>query len=76
MPVAERRAWATRVIGALQPRLAGVDRVVMLAGARYREFLVEAIRANCISVDVPLQGLRIGEQLGWLKKALDYDSTR
>jgi len=39
MGVAERKAWAARVLEQLRPILAAVDRVVFLAGARYREFL-------------------------------------
>ena len=70
MGVAARRAWAARVLDQLRPKLNGVDRVVMLAGLRYREFLIDDIRARCPSVEVPLAGRRIGEQLGWFKREL------
>lgn len=56
------------VLGQLQPELTGVDRVVILAGARYREFLVDAIRDKDVTVEIPLEGMRIGEQLRWLKR--------
>lgn len=65
MGVAERREWARRVMDALRPQLAGVGRVVVLAGERYREFLMPALRAACPEVQVPLQGLPIGKQLRW-----------
>ena len=65
---AERRAWGSKVLRRLQPELAGVDRVVILAGARYREFLVDAIRGKEVTVEIPLKGMRIGEQLRWLKR--------
>jgi hypothetical protein len=65
MGVAERRAWARGVLDALGPRLQGVGRVVVLAGERYREFLMPALRAACPDVQVPLEGLGIGKQLRW-----------
>ena len=68
MRIAERRAWGSKVLRQLQPELTGVDRVVILAGARYREFLVDAIRGKDLTVEIPLEGMRIGEQLRWLKR--------
>jgi hypothetical protein len=68
MSMVDRRAWASKVLKQLQPKLKGVDRVVMLAGARYREFLVDAIREKGPAVELPLEGMRIGEQLRWLKR--------
>lgn len=66
MSVEERRAWASRVLAALLPLAREKGRVVMLAGARYREFLVAPLRAAGIAVEVPMEGLRLGEQLSWL----------
>lgn len=65
MLVANRRAWAKRVADALVPRLVGVDRVVILAGERYREFLMPALRGACRDIQVPMEGLPIGKQLQW-----------
>ncbi|MCY4356212.1 MAG: hypothetical protein OXD01_01675 [Gammaproteobacteria bacterium] len=73
MKKTERRAWADKVLHQLQPELSGFDRVVVLAGARYREFLVDRIRDNGLIVDIPLRGMRIGEQLQCLK---DLDNMR
>lgn len=64
MRAAERRAWAARVLAALEPSLAG-RHVVVLAGERYREHLFPALRARGCSVKIPLEGLRFGEQLHW-----------
>lgn len=64
MPVQHRRAWAERVLAALWPRLSGVEAVVFFAGQRYREFLQEPLRSR-VAVEVPLAGMRIGEQLHW-----------
>ena len=70
MPIAERRMWAARVLAQLERELGGVERVVMLAGARYREFLVDALRGKGLIVEIPLEGMAIGKQLRWLKHHL------
>lgn len=67
MPIAERRAWATRVLTALEPQLPDTDRVVFMAGERYREFLMEPLRLR-VQVEVPMAGLTIGRQLQWLSQ--------
>ena len=66
MPVAERRAWARRVLKAVDSSLPGVDTVVFLAGEPYREFLEPALLARGVDVDVPMRGLSQGRQLAWL----------
>jgi hypothetical protein len=66
--VAERRAWAEKVLDQLIPRLQGYGRVVMLAGARYREFLIGPLQQRGIKVDIPMAHMRRGEQLGWLSE--------
>lgn len=59
-PTAERVA---QQVAELVPDLSGV---VFLAGERYREFLAEHFAGRGVTVSVPMAGLRIGEQLGWL----------
>ena len=66
MRVAERRAWANDVINALESHLDGVQSVVVFAGQKYQEFLVPEMRRRGIQVHVPMEGLKIGEQLAWL----------
>lgn len=66
MSVASRRAWARMVGAQLREQLGDVDRVVVLAGERYREFLLPTLRELAGTVEVPMAGLRIGEQLRWL----------
>jgi hypothetical protein len=66
--VAARRAWARRVIEDLKRVLQPGDRVVILAGSRYRQDLIGPIRQMGCTVDVPMEGLKIGEQLRWLKQ--------
>lgn len=70
MPVAERRAWAKRVLENLDRVLQPGDQVVILAGKRYRENLVDPIWQMGCSVEIPMEGLGIGKQLRWLKQQL------
>ena len=67
----ERVEWSRKVMSALDPRLAGVDSVVIFAGEKYREFLTPELRKRGITVHVPMEGLRSGEQLVWLNERLD-----
>ena len=63
MPVADRRRWASRVLTQLEPHLNGIRSVTFLAGRRYREFLEPSLRSRGLVVSIPMEGLRIGEQL-------------
>lgn len=66
MPIAERRKWAERVSAQLEDVSPQMERAVFLAGHQYREFLTSHLQNCDIIVEVPMQGLRIGEQLSWL----------
>ena len=66
MGVTDRREWARRVLTQLEPRLTERQAVVFLAGQRYREFLEQPLRRHGVAVSVPMEGLKIGEQLRWL----------
>jgi hypothetical protein len=66
MRVGERRAWGARVIVQMETSLPQVDQIIVFAGAKYREFLMDYLRSRGHEVLVPLEGLRIGEQLHWL----------
>lgn len=66
MPVYRRRTWARGVIEDLAPRLAGADTVTLFAGMAYREFLEPELRERGLTLHVPMQGMRIGQQLSWL----------
>jgi hypothetical protein len=67
---ADRRAWGERVAAQLAEAAPDLSRVVFLAGGRYREFLAPHLAGRGVEVSVPLEGLRIGEQLSWLGAAL------
>jgi hypothetical protein len=68
LSLADRQFWATKVLGKLLPHLGGQRRVVMFAGQRYREFLVEPLRRRGLEVEVPMKHLTRGEQLAWLSE--------
>jgi hypothetical protein len=63
--------WAARVQDQLAVELAGVEhvRLVVLAGEQYRS----AVRSGPWPHEVPMKGLGIGQQLGWLTKKLSGD---
>ena len=70
MAVADRRAWAQRVFEQLMAAVPNATTVVFLAGERYREFLARHLKDRGLVVSVPMEGLRIGEQLSWLGQHL------
>jgi hypothetical protein len=60
--------WALDVIDQMEGKVNfQKDEIIFLAGERYRKFLMPL----CRNAKVPLVGLGIGKQLGWLKKKLD-----
>ena len=67
MPVAARRDWSERVKSQVVKSIPNGGEIVIFAGRRYREFIEKPLRTHFTSVVVPMEGLRIGEQLRWLK---------
>jgi len=65
MPVHEIKEWAVRVVKQLK-RISDLDQTkyTFLAGDKYRKFLLPHLK----SYEIPLEGLRIGEQLQRLKE--------
>ena len=70
MPAAQRRAWGKRVLYDLCDILLPGDTVIILAGQRYREHLVDSLEKLRCRVEIPMVGMRIGEQLRWLNQHL------
>jgi len=66
MGVRDRKHWASKVVSELRNRIQPTYDVIILAGQRYREFLMEDLKILCASILVPLEGKKIGEQLQWL----------
>ena len=62
---------ASEVWKALENYFFGVGSVVFFAGRRYREHLEPRLRDCRIEVQVPMEGLVMGEQLAWLKRRTD-----
>jgi len=63
-----RREWAERVFQQLKSVVSPGDRVVLLAGRHYSEFLVPKLQACGADVSMPLERLRFGPRLSWLKE--------
>ena len=66
----ERKSWARKVVEQLKPIFSPGDEVIFLAGTKYRENLIAPLEKNGIQISIPMEGLRIGEQMSWLKKQL------
>lgn len=62
------KAWSAKVIEQLTPQLDGIERIVLLANARSREFLLDFLREDGRQVEIPLEGLSLGAQLDWLQR--------
>ena len=73
MPRAERRRWADKVLRQLRAHIGEDDTLVILAGQRYREFIEQDLRDRRVSVEVPLAGMRIGEQMAWFDRQRSRD---
>lgn len=65
---AERREWSDRVFSQILQRLPNGGTVRIFAGDRYREYLVPKLQNAGYTVEIPLQGLGIGQQLQWFKQ--------
>jgi hypothetical protein len=70
MSTKQRRAWSSTVERRLKTVCRPYTRLVFLAGLRYRQYLVPALKAHGFRVDIPMKGLSIGKQKAWLKRRL------
>jgi hypothetical protein len=73
MSAPERRAWAAQVRAQMKRSLPDAERIVILAGLRYREYLMDFLRQRAKIVDVPMEGLGIGRQLHYLADAMRHE---
>jgi hypothetical protein len=69
MSKVERVAWANQVIQQIDVAGVSPKKITFFAGERYREFIVPSLKAKGIDVAIPMEGLRIGEQLRWLSRS-------
>lgn len=66
MPAADRKEWSRSVAKAIKDHYRSNTKIVVLAGKKYREYLLPLLHDDGYEVEVPMEGLGIGEQLGWL----------
>lgn len=64
----ERVKWALTVLDQLHQHVQPGDHVIFLAGRPYREFLVHPLLEYGCTVEVPLQGVEVNQQLSFLRK--------
>ena len=76
MSVSERREWATMVWAQMAQELPVASRIVVLAGMRYREHLIDYLRQRAPVIEIPMEGLPIGKQLQWLRRQIDRSASR
>lgn len=62
--------WSKKAFNALESLYPKETEFYIFAGAEYRKYLIPYLEARGHKVHVPLQGLGIGQQKGWLKKEL------
>ena len=75
MPKLERLEWADRVQRRLLELLPPGALITVLAGMCYRENLLPFLRHRGFPVSVPMEGLRFGFQLRWLKEQNRNEQT-
>lgn len=63
----EQLAWAHRVQGQLSELIVPGSQIIILAGKYYRRDLMPFFQSRGCTVTIPLDGLRMGEQLKCLK---------
>lgn len=59
----DRLAWAVMVQQQLLDKLPAGAKIMILAGERYREHLAPFLKQNRWEIDIPLEKLRMGQQL-------------
>ena len=66
-----RRDWAERVKKEMDRGLPAAEKVVILAGEKYRENIMHYLDCRFACIEIPMEGMGIGEQLAWLTKQND-----
>lgn len=67
----ERQEWAAQVEKQMEELVPEeCTRVVILAGSKYREFLLKYLTDRFKKVKIPLKGVTFGNQLKWFDKKL------
>ncbi len=66
---------AERVKNRLDKIISTGDAVIILAGNEYRKLLLDFFNEKGCKVEIPMKGLKIGEQLNWLKQQLEHSEN-
>lgn len=69
MPAGDRKVWASKVFEQILQALPNGGQVQIFAGDKYRDYLIPMLEDAGYSVDVPLKGLGIGQQLAWFDRS-------
>lgn len=64
----ERIRWANQVIDQFETIQPSPTKITVFAGSRYREFIIPRLEERGVEISIPMEGLRIGEQLRWLSQ--------
>lgn len=64
------KQWSASVLSSLLQKTTPSDCLIFLAGNNYRKFLQPSLKYRGYSIEIPLEGLRIGEQLQWLTREM------
>ena len=67
----ERKDWAMEVLSELKNEVYRDDEIVLIAGRKYTEFLIKPLQSGGYKVSWPVEGMRFGEQMHWLEKAVN-----
>lgn len=66
----QRQDWANSVFWPLMTAVGGAEgKIIFLAGQKYRSYLARWLDGR-FTIETPLAGLGIGQQLAWLDKAI------
>ena len=57
----------------MEASLPSADRIVIFAGLDYRKFLMDYLRQRTPVVEVPMEKLKFGMQLKYLRAELQHD---
>jgi len=73
MKAAEIKSWSEKVFNEIKSKfiIEEIRKIYFHAGIQYRKYLIPKLREIGVDCIVPLEGLRIGEQLAWYNKQ-DY----
>ena len=64
----DRRDWAKKVLIQIDDTIPETKSFIFLAGRKYRENLLDPLKAKGSEIIIPMEGLGIGQQLSWLNR--------